>query len=165
VNVSGGVFGFGVSSYGSVINISGGSISGVSVSSGSEINLFGSNFVLDGVSLDDSLTLGDALTIDDRDVTFTCLLADGSAFSSDLGTLDLPGKSSFAHNATLTVTLVSPVPVLGDCNQNGFTDFLDITPFIGILASGVYLEEADCNEDGAVDFLDITPFVEILTGS
>lgn len=62
---------------------------------------------------------------------------------------------------------------IGDVNQsgteeNGFldgVDFLDIAPFIALLASGEYQFEADCNFDESVDFLDIAPFIEILSGA
>ena len=54
--------------------------------------------------------------------------------------------------------------ILGDCNLDGFVNFLDIAPLIGFLTSGGYLEQADCNEDGVVNFLDIAPFITILTG-
>ena len=64
-------------------------------------------------------------------------------------------------------SIVSPDPpepavVLGDCNLDGFVNFLDIAPFISILTSGPFLDQADCNEDGAVNFLDIAPFIELL---
>ena len=51
--------------------------------------------------------------------------------------------------------------LLGDSNLDGVVDFLDIPAMIGILLSGVYLEQADCNEDGELDFSDITPFIAI----
>ena len=60
---------------------------------------------------------------------------------------------------------VSQIVFLGDCNQDSVVNFLDITPFIGILSSGSFLEEADVNRDGSVSFLDITPFIGILAGN
>ena len=66
-------------------------------------------------------------------------------------------------------SVVSPEPVvvtlLGDCNFDGFVNFLDINPFIGMLTVGVYVDQADCNEDGFVNFLDINPFIRILSGN
>jgi hypothetical protein len=56
-----------------------------------------------------------------------------------------------------------PGVLLGDVDLNGVVNFLDITPFIGVLSSGGSQAEADCNEDGMVDFLDITPFIGILS--
>ena len=52
--------------------------------------------------------------------------------------------------------------VLGDCNQDGDVNFLDIQSFISILSAGDYLAEADITGDGLVDFLDIAPLIEIL---
>jgi hypothetical protein len=51
----------------------------------------------------------------------------------------------------------------GDVNQDGVVNFLDISPFISLLTTSGFLEEADMNEDGIVDFLDISAFIESLT--
>ena len=59
--------------------------------------------------------------------------------------------------------VASPSPVLlGDCNLDGVVDFDDISPFIVILATDGYLEQADINLDGVVDFDDISPFIILL---
>ena len=52
--------------------------------------------------------------------------------------------------------------LLGDSNQDGEVNFLDIQDFIAILSAGDYLAEADITGDGFVDFLDIGPLIEIL---
>ena len=57
------------------------------------------------------------------------------------------------------------VPELGDCNLDGVVNFLDISPFIAVLSSGVFQAQADCDESGVVNFLDISPFIAILSGS
>ena len=54
---------------------------------------------------------------------------------------------------------------LGDVNQDGMVDFLDITPFIAVVTGGGFQFEADTNGDGEVDFLDIVPFINLLTGA
>lgn len=59
--------------------------------------------------------------------------------------------------------LISPVILLGDVNRDGFVNFLDIAPLIGLLTVSDFRPEADANEDGAVNFLDIAPFIEILS--
>ena len=101
-----------------MVNISGGDLEGfLNAEVDSNVNLFGSNFVLDGVLLDD-LTESEAFTILDRDVTLSGVFADGSAFSFDLNS-ELPGGvfvDEFVPGATLTVTLVGPELLLGDCN-------------------------------------------------
>ena len=53
--------------------------------------------------------------------------------------------------------------ILGDVNLDGMVNFLDISPFIGVLTdTGNNQAEADTNEDGMVNFLDIAPFINIL---
>ena len=66
---------------------------------------------------------------------------------------------NFIKVGTLRPTL------LGDTNLDGVVDFLDINPFIELLASNTYLAQADCNEDGVLNFLDIAPFITILAGN
>ena len=53
--------------------------------------------------------------------------------------------------------------VLGDVDMNGSVNFLDIAPFIDLLAFGEFKAEADTNLDQMVTFLDIAGFVQILT--
>ena len=165
VNIRGGSIGsFFQAQPGSVINISGGVFdSRINVEGGSAVNLFGSDFALDGQPLNDSLSNDIAFTVVARDVTLSGRFEDGSAFSFDLNSAESFIEDFFSSNATLTVTLVPTTTLLGDCNLDGVVDFLDISPFIGILASVTFLTEADCNEDGIVDFLDIAFFIEILS--
>ena len=107
VNISGGTFGVGGPAFNALF--------GFDAFAGSEINLFGSDFVLDGVLLD-NLVIDEAFTILDRDVILSGLLAGGSAFSFDLSsTSDFLNNSVsfFDPDATLTVTLASSVPEPG----------------------------------------------------
>ena len=53
--------------------------------------------------------------------------------------------------------------LLGDINRDGLVNFLDISPFIGVLAAQGNQAEADLNEDGVVSFSDISPFIIALT--
>lgn len=53
--------------------------------------------------------------------------------------------------------------LLGDANLDGLVNFLDISPFIGLLSGGGFLNEADMNQDGFVNFLDISPFIVALS--
>ena len=57
------------------------------------------------------------------------------------------------------------VTVKGDVDRNGVVDFLDIQPFITVLATGGNQAEADVDCNGVVDFLDIQPFIGILAGA
>lgn len=162
VNISGGTVGFRFSASSSTeVNITGGVIGGGFLALiDSTVNIVGSEFFIDGVELD-TLQVGQVMTIFDRDVTLSGLLADGEPFSFDLNSGNSFPDDHFSPNATLTVRLVSP-SLLGDCNQDGVVDFLDISPFIAVLASSSFLEQADCNQDGVVSFLDIGPLIAIL---
>ena len=53
---------------------------------------------------------------------------------------------------------------LGDVNQDGIVNLLDVDPFVAVLATGGFQCAADINEDGAVNLLDVDPFVALLTG-
>ena len=52
--------------------------------------------------------------------------------------------------------------LIGDVNRDGVVNFLDISPFIGVLSSTEYQFEADINQDNVVNFLDISPFIGLL---
>ncbi len=52
---------------------------------------------------------------------------------------------------------------LGDVNQDGVVNFLDIAPFTTILQTGGFQDEADINRDGVVNFLDISFFIDLLS--
>jgi len=58
---------------------------------------------------------------------------------------------------------LAPIFLLGDCNQDGDVNFVDISPFIVSLSTGEFLAEADCNQDTVVDFFDISPFIVLLS--
>lgn len=63
------------------------------------------------------------------------------------------------------IGVLQEIPVtLGDVNRDGIVNFLDISPFIGVLSAGEFQEEADIDVNFAVNFLDIAPFIAILSG-
>lgn len=86
-----------------------------------------------------------------------------SAFAPDTVHYSQLGAESLAQWQVAALLTLAEVGELGDCNFDGVMNFLDIAPFISILISGVYIEEADCNEDGYVNLLDINPFIETLS--
>lgn len=63
---------------------------------------------------------------------------------------------------TAVFEAILPPVLLGDCDVNGVVNFSDISPFITILLSSNFVEQADCNQNGVVDFSDISPFITIL---
>ena len=54
--------------------------------------------------------------------------------------------------------------LLGDVNQDGLINLLDIEPFVTLVTLGQFQAEADTNGDGVVNLLDVEPFVDLLTG-
>ena len=69
----------------------------------------------------------------------------------------------FAAAIGLNPDFVVPEVPLGDVNQDGVLNFLDIAPFIKLLSEGGFSAEADINSDGVVSFLDIAPFIVLLS--
>jgi len=65
--------------------------------------------------------------------------------------------------ADYIISSFEPEFLLGDVNRDESVNFLDIGPFIGLLASSNYRIEADINFDGQVSFLDIAPFINLLS--
>ena len=53
---------------------------------------------------------------------------------------------------------------LGDINQDGAVNLLDVGPFVTLLSGATFQCEADINEDGSVNLLDVGPFVDLLGG-
>ena len=85
--------------------------------------------------------------------------------NSTLSTTPTTVLSDPGEGNIIQFVLATPTIVLGDVNQDDVVNFLDISPFIGFLSIGGFLEEADVNQDGAVNFWDITPFIQILSGT
>ena len=52
--------------------------------------------------------------------------------------------------------------LLGDINQDGAVNLLDVDPFVDLLTSSMFQIEADINDDGVVNLLDVGPFVDLL---
>ena len=66
-----------------------------------------------------------------------------------------------------TVTAVATVSTsfdVGDVNQDGNVNLLDVSPFIDLISIGVFQCEADLNGDGVVNLLDVDPFIAVLSG-
>ena len=110
-----------------------------------------------------ALTAGSSLSQADGTFNLTGLtLADGD-------TIDFVvfNNGNFAADETaLQASITAETSVLlGDVNCDGDINFLDIAPFIMLLANGDYNEKADIRQDGEVNFLDIGPFITILSGS
>ena len=51
---------------------------------------------------------------------------------------------------------------LGDVNQDGLVDLLDVSPFVDLLLSETYACEGDVSKDLSVDLLDVDFFVQLV---
>ena len=85
VNIEGGTVSRFPDNSGGTVNIRGGNVFSTRTFAGATLNIFGSNFALDGVPIAD-LSVGETLTINQRNVTLTATLTDGSSFETDLNT-------------------------------------------------------------------------------
>jgi hypothetical protein len=70
----------------------------------------------------------------------------------------------FILDATGGAAVFVTTPVLGDINDDGEIDGLDVDPFVEVLLSGPYQAEADMNGDQVVNGLDVDPFVAAVVG-
>ena len=57
-----------------------------------------------------------------------------------------------------------PEVVVGDVNNDGIINLLDVGPFVDAISSGEFVDEADTNRDGVVNLLDITLMITLLSG-
>jgi hypothetical protein len=55
--------------------------------------------------------------------------------------------------------------ILGDVNNDGAINLLDIAPFVDAISTGNYIAAADINCDTFVNLLDVEPFIDLLTGN
>lgn len=113
----------------------------------------------------DDLTF--VLTVDAAgNYTYTLGAASGSGTTSvDLSTAFFKARTQGSNGNSIesvTIDVVSDF-LIGDVNLDGDVNFLDISPFIGLLSSDSFQLEADINEDGEVNFLDISPFIGLLS--
>jgi hypothetical protein len=70
----------------------------------------------------------------------------------------------FVLDATGGAAVFVTTAVLGDINDDGEVNGLDVDPFVEVLLSGPYQPEADMNEDQVVNGLDVDPFVAAVVG-
>jgi hypothetical protein len=95
-------------------------------------------------------------------VDFSFVLGDLGIFNDGQGQLEgLTFASATLENDAVPICIGLPIMV-GDVDLDGFVTSSDIPPFVSILISGGYQEEADCDFNGVVDFADIPAFIAIL---
>ena len=64
----------------------------------------------------------------------------------------------------LTTQLPKTRPLLGDVNEDGDINLLDVAPFVEVLSTGSFHSNADMDQNGVVNLLDVNPFVAALAG-
>lgn len=144
------------------VNISGGTIgNSFGLTASGVVNIFGTNFSIAGAPVT-SLSPGQSLTVDDRNVTLNGAYTDGSAFTFDLNSDPVVGTHPsgrfdyFSTGSTVTITLVpSEITLLGDYNGNGQVDAADYTVWQDSFGS-LFNLAADGNGNGVVDAADYT---------
>ena len=104
-----------------------------------------------------TVTLPDGSSTEDRTISSIVFSQNGM---NDAGMLVF--ILNFTDGTQGIFTAVNSPVLLGDVNRDGVVDFLDISPFIAVLALNGFQAEADTNEDGEVNFLDIPPFIFFL---
>lgn len=81
-------------------------------------------------------------------------------------TIQTLAQGVFLYNVDDIIRAVETIDcLLGDVNQDGFVNLLDVDPFIQLIALGVFQCEADTNQDGFVNLLDVDPFIAIIAVS
>ena len=86
----------------------------------------------------------------------------GLTCSNDFTAATIQSITSFANG--LTCLDEQSDVLLGDVNQDGFINLLDVAPFVTLLSNGGFQLEADINQDGVVNLLDVNLFVDLISG-
>lgn len=119
--------------------------------------------------------------VNDFSVTYGGAELDSLSIEDAAGNYDFTGLSVF--NWTINDGAFNPVGMifsemiissagdlpckfpLGDVNQDGAIDLLDVPAFIDAFFGPIFVCEADINQDSVLDLLDVAPFVDILAGN
>ncbi|MEM9753476.1 MAG: hypothetical protein AAF916_08830 [Planctomycetota bacterium] len=114
----------------STLNLSGGAVAedaGFAVFGASTLNLFGSDFRINGFPLFGP-TPGIPFAIDLRDVTLSATLTDGSFFSFDLNSelVQAPDTNYIGPASFVNVTLIEAVGLAGDLSGDSAVDQSDL---------------------------------------
>ena len=120
------------------------------VRSDGDLNLYGSEFAIDGVLIK-GLESGVPFTVKDRGIELSGIYADGSSFSMPL---------DFNDSGNINVTQL----ILGDTNRDNSINLLDVSSFLDALGGEEYLAEADTNLDREINMADVGVFVDLLLG-
>ena len=93
----------------------------------------------------------------------TQLLKINPADGSIVAKIELPKTGGKPSTTFYGIARTEDSLLLGDVNLDGDVNLLDVEPFVDVLLSGIYQQEADINLDYSVNLLDVEPFVDLLT--
>ena len=93
---------------------------------------------------------------------------DPANITIDTTEFDNPLMASFSVMLDLTGPMSQLIVnyagiLLGDVNQDGSVNLLDVDPFVTAVGNGTFIDEADMNRDGSVNLLDVALFIQALT--
>jgi hypothetical protein len=77
---------------------------------------------------------------------------------------DLEGTNAGGTDAFVAKFMDFSEPLLGDINDDGEINGLDVDPFVDVLLASRFDVAADMNGDGVVNGLDVAPFVAAVVG-
>jgi hypothetical protein len=120
------------------------------IQAGSGLHLIGSEFTLNGVDIT-GLSFGEAFVVEDRNVTLSATLLDGTPLDLDLNTALVFGMDFIADDAIVSVTLLVPGDFDLDGNV-GLEDFAILKDNFGLTPAE--LAQGDANLDRSVDLAD-----------
>ena len=157
VNVEGGQIGQGMRLLpGSTLNLSGGQMGRrLQASADTQVNIVGHSFAVNGVYLDHGLSVGESLVLEDRDVSLTGILGDGTPFIFSLSHYNFYQLEYFDPDMTLTLTLAA---IEGDLNGDGFVGIDDLNTILTAWNASVTpgdLLAGDTDGDGFVGIADL----------
>ncbi len=118
-----------------------------------------------------SIDLLTNVTVTNDSVNYQRMVLNAPATANDQAVFsfrldDFEGNDSVRFdNVLISGTPILTTVLCGDIDLDGSVSFLDISPFISLLASEGFQAEADCDLNGVVNFLDISPFIDALAGN
>jgi hypothetical protein len=155
VTISGGSIGAGLDAFhGGLVTISGGTFGDTfSAYADSEIHLLGTEFTFADLPIDGLVDPGDSIVLDQRDAPLAGRFLDGNLFRFDLNsTLMLP-EDYFDPQATVRLSLSTPLPQDCDFDDSGSCEVADIDRLLAALGSTDPVFDLDGS--GTVDDADI----------
>jgi hypothetical protein len=117
------------------------------------------------LDITDSLPPFEEITINDREVTLSGQLADGSVFAFDLSSNPPVDFDQDSFDTSATITVSRPFVRIFDFNESGLLDCGDLAQLSSELASGSQDMRFDVNGDDVISTADIDTWVVDVFGT